>query len=302
MVYWVLLALIGFLSWHWHSTYRRRPEVLEIVVYPVKSCAGLRVSEAAVSDSGFMLDRWWAVMQLPNRIITQKEDPRLGRIKPRLALDQSGRPSSLTLAYPGFPPCKISTEEPAVTELISTSIFGAECFVYEQSALARDWFKQVLQTDYVLVRQVTPRQALLAKPDSSARLQADEHLSLADQLQFLVVTQASYKLLLTSLPEYKAATLSMDCFRPSIVLKNTQPFAEDSWTQFSINGVHFKVVDRCERCAVTTIDPTTLEFDRYREPVKTLSKINGDGKLGYFGIVVNRVNNGSIAVGNKLSF
>lgn len=299
VVYWGLIILIGLLTWYWF-TQRKAPVIKEIIYYPVKSCAGVSTLEAKVTDTGLMFDRWWAVLNLSNDIITQKREPRLGRVKPHLSFDSDGNPSKLTLTYPGFPPCEISAKEPDVTELISCTFFQSECFVYEQSPKAREWFKLVMQTEYLLVRQASYRKAIEAKPDKAALLESNEVLTLADQLQFLVATEASYNQLLRELPEAKAIDISMDSFRPNIILKNTQPFAEDKWEAFSINGVRFKVVDRCERCPVTTISPKTLEFDRYREPVKTLARINGDGKMGYFGIVANRQSNGTIAVGNRL--
>ena len=61
----------------------------------------------------------------------------------------------------------------------------------------------------------------------------------------------------------------MQRFRPNIVVQGTLPWEEDTWKRIRIGGMEFHVWQRCGRCAMTTIDRTTLE--RGPEPLATLS-------------------------------
>ena len=52
----------------------------------------------------------------------------------------------------------------------------------------------------------------------------------------------------------------MERFRPNIVVTGTQPWEEDTWQRIRIGGQHeFYVWQRCGRCAMTTIDPHSLQ-------------------------------------------
>ncbi|KAJ1400724.1 hypothetical protein B484DRAFT_405949, partial [Ochromonadaceae sp. CCMP2298] len=57
-----------------------------IFVYPVKSCAGMRVSAWPLCPSGLLYDRGWAVVDSRGRAVTQKSHPRLALVEPRIDL------------------------------------------------------------------------------------------------------------------------------------------------------------------------------------------------------------------------
>ena len=61
----------------------------------------------------------------------------------------------------------------------------------------------------------------------------------------------------------------MNRFRPNIVVKGCEPFAEDTWNRIRIGDVELAVVKPCARCLVTTIDKQTLE--KSKQPLKTLA-------------------------------
>ncbi len=61
----------------------------------------------------------------------------------------------------------------------------------------------------------------------------------------------------------------MNRFRPNIVVKDCEPFAEDTWKRIRIGDVEMALVKPCARCVVTTIDKETLE--QGKEPLKTFN-------------------------------
>jgi hypothetical protein len=65
-------------------------------------------------------------------------------------------------------------------------------------------------------------------------------------------------------------------------VKDTEPYAEDSWKKIIIGECEFHVVKPCSRCILTTVDPETGEFSG-KEPLRTLAtyrKLNGKVMFG----------------------
>lgn len=79
----------------------RLARVAELWVFPVKSMAGARLSEAELSGSGLAGDRAWAVVDDAGAPVTARQEPRLREVAARLvdgqpALDVPGHPAGLT--------------------------------------------------------------------------------------------------------------------------------------------------------------------------------------------------------------
>jgi len=87
----------------------------------------------------------------------------------------------------------------------------------------------------------------------------------------------------------------MNRFRPNIVVKDCEPFAEDTWKRIRIGGVEMALVKPCARCEVTTTDQVTLE--RKKEPLKTLGGYRKHKLGAIFGMNVIPLNEGRLEVG-----
>ncbi|MBK8420616.1 MOSC domain-containing protein [Candidatus Villigracilis saccharophilus] len=87
----------------------------------------------------------------------------------------------------------------------------------------------------------------------------------------------------------------MNRFRPNIVVKGCEPFAEDTWKRIRIGDVEMALVKPCPRCVVTTIDKETLE--KSKEPLKTLAAYRNQEDGAMFGMNVIPLNEGDIKVG-----
>jgi uncharacterized protein YcbX len=91
-----------------------------------------------------------------------------------------------------------------------------------------------------------------------------EPVSFADGFPFLLISEAS----LQDLNERLDEPISMNRFRPNLVISGCEPFAEDSWDSIRIGTIAFRVVKPCDRCIVTTVEQTT--GIRSKEPLQTL--------------------------------
>jgi hypothetical protein len=54
----------------------------QLIIYPIKSCAGYLVQEWPLSDSGLFWDRQWMIVNNRGACLTQKQEPKLALIKP----------------------------------------------------------------------------------------------------------------------------------------------------------------------------------------------------------------------------
>lgn len=115
-------------------------------------------------------------------------------------------------------------------------------------------------------------------------------VSLADEAPFLLTTTSSLDDLNERMQARRGGKkptikISMERFRPNIVITGTRPWEEDTWKRIRINGNDFHVWQRCGRCTMTTIDPYSLERGANGgEPLATLStfreRSNGQRNFG----------------------
>jgi uncharacterized protein len=112
-----------------------------------------------------------------------------------------------------------------------------------------------------------------------------------------VISQASLEDLNQRLP----TAVSMQRFRPNIVISGSAAFAEDTWQQIKIGEVAFDAVKRCSRCILTTVDPHTGQKDPNTEPLRTLGQYRrGDGGV-YFGMNLIPRSSGTLKLNDKLT-
>jgi len=99
--------------------------------------------------------------------------------------------------------------------------------------------------------------------------------SFQDQTSFMLMAEES----VTNLNTRLSKPVTYKNFRPSILIHRSIPgdFAEDCWGYIRIGsegGPIFRTSKPCTRCRLTTIDPSTGEFDGENEPLQTLVDMN----------------------------
>ena len=95
---------------------------------------------------------------------------------------------------------------------------------------------------------------------------ADDRTAFTDGFPVLVTNTASLVALNHELP----APITMDRFRPNIVLSGAQAWEEDHWRRIRIGAVKFRVAKPCARCAVTTVDQMTGARPDKTEPARAV--------------------------------
>jgi uncharacterized protein YcbX len=258
--------------------------VAALFVYPIKGCRGIRVDEAAVVARGFDGDRRWMVVDHAGEFVTQRTEPRLALVKTAL------RPGSIAVSSAGCAPLELPAADPA-GDLLDVTVWGHRGPAVRDAA-GSAWFSRFLGAPHALVymgdqhrRPVNPERAA---PQAAI-------VSFADGYPFLLTSEAS----LAALNQRLAQPITMERFRPNIVVSGCDAFAEDGWARLTVGAIAFRGVKRCDRCSVTTVDPETGE--RGKEPLRTLATFRQeDGKV-WFGMNLIHDGAGALRVGDELA-
>ncbi|HEY3253741.1 MAG TPA: MOSC N-terminal beta barrel domain-containing protein, partial [Polyangiaceae bacterium] len=239
--------------------------VSALYIYPIKSCRGVRVSEWPVVARGFAADRRWMIVDANGKFVTQREIAQLALVSVALEAEQ------LRLSAPGRPELTLP--------LRYESGESREVQVWQDRALAiahalgGAWFSDFLGAPHELVYMPEHHR----RPVNPARAKPGDIVSFADAYPFLVISEAS----LAELNSRLEVPITMERFRPNIVISESQPFAEDGYAQVRMGEISFRGPKRCERCVVTTIDPSTGE--RGKEPLRTLAQFRLADQKIWFG-------------------
>jgi len=253
-----------------------------LYVYPIKSCRGVRVAQWPVVARGFAVDRRWMVVDASGKFVTQREVSQLALVA--LALEGE----RLRVTAPGQPVLDLpSTHEHGDRRTVEVWQDRAIGVVHP---LGSAWFSNYLEAPHELVympeshqRQVNPSRAKLG-----------DITAFSDGYPFLLISEAS----LADLNARLETPLSMERFRPNIVIRDTAPYAEDEYARVRIGDISFRGVKRCERCVITTIDPRTGA--RGREPLRTLAKYRLVDQKVWFGMNLIHDHSGHLREGDSV--
>jgi uncharacterized protein len=233
----------------------------KLLIYPVKSCAGVALPEALLTDTGLDLDRAWMVVDAEGEFVSQREAPRLALVQPQLKADE------LVLRAPGMLALHIGIDR--VESPLSVRIWDDQVPAWDLGAVAAQWISDYLAQPQPgearpsvgpcrLVR-FDPAHRRLSSLKWTGGLEAPNQFS--DGFPLLVLSQASLDGLNQRLQAAGQAPVTMARFRPNIVLSGLQAHDEDrlAWLQLAADGgpVRLKLVKPCPRCPIPNIDPAT---------------------------------------------
>lgn len=252
-------------------------------VYPVKSCAGIDVSRARLTATGFPHDREWMVVRGDGRFVTQREQPRLALITPSLS------DVALTLRAPGMDALVVAFT--ADETPVQTKCWNDVCAAFDTGSESAAWLSRHLGAPHRLVHFDTSR-ARVSDPAWTGEIVALNQFS--DGYPWLVISEASLADLNTRLPK----PLPMNRFRPNIVITGVAPYAEDRILEMSNGAVTLRIVKGCTRCIITTTNQDTATRDG-EEPLRTLRRYRLDEKLR--GVIFGQNVIAVAGIGNELA-
>lgn len=252
-----------------------------LTYYPIKACRGFDVTETRVERMGLADDRRMMVVTPDGEFLTQREHPKLALVTPTLG---KGR---VTLSAPNFDSLQFEIQKSGAEILVN--IWKSKgVHAIDQGDVAANWLSTWLGTSVRLVH-VDERFKRSLNPDYT--VSPEDHTGFADGYPILILSEES----LADLNSRLDAPLPMNRFRPNLVVKGCEPFAEDTWKRIRIGDVEMALVKPCPRCVVTTIDKETLA--KNKEPLKTLGQFRTQEGGAMFGMNVIPLGEGEIQVG-----
>lgn len=235
----------------------------QITYYPIKSLAGINVSESEVSTIGLNNDRQMMLVDKNGTFVTQRKHPSLALIK----VEQNS--DGYLISKPESKSLLINSSVFTQTEK-QVVVWGDQCQAFVAQKNVNSWFSEYLNFEVELVNY-NHKKPRATDPNYS---RADDVVSFADGFPLLVISQAS----LDDLNQRLDEPVEMRNFRPNIVIEGVEAYAEDDWNSITIGDVEFAAVKKCSRCVLTTVDPDTGIKNSKGEPLKTLSKYRrGEG-------------------------
>ena len=112
--------------------------IARLFVYPIKSCAGVELSEALLTETGLDLDRAWMVVDSEGEFLTQREAPRMALIQP--AFKRGG--TELQLRAPGMLALHLLVD--AVEAPTRVRVWNDVVPAYDMGDIAAQWFTDFL--------------------------------------------------------------------------------------------------------------------------------------------------------------
>lgn len=263
-------------------------KVSELAIYPVKSCAQIRVQSAKVDDFGLHMDRRWMVVDEQGKFLTQRQLPRMCLIEPTLY------ESGISLQAPAMEACRVDINN--LSQTFKVTVWADQCSVLDCGNVAATWLTAFLETKCRLVYfpESEIRQVDLDYAQQGIRT------AFSDGFPLLLISEASLGDLNDRLARTQQQSVEMRRFRPNIVVSGCEAFAEDSWQKIQIGDMVLSIVKPCSRCVIPSIDPDT--GIRGDEPTQTLKSYRRKEhpKIGnkiFFGQNVIAENFGQIEVG-----
>ena len=253
------------------------PAISQLIVYPIKSCAGIAFDTVRLLPYGLEYDRNWMLVDAAGQFITQRTFPRLALVEVEIGA------SELVIRAPGMDELR--------TPLAADDLRGAtvvKATVWRDTVAALDtgpdtarWFSAFLGTPVRLVR-FDPQALRLASRTWTGDIEVPTRF--ADGYPLLVIGQASLDDLNERLTRKGASAIPMNRFRPNIVVTGLEAYEEDYVeTLRSVGGdaIELRVVKPCARCPMPTIDQATGAPDPQwpNEPTDTMSAYRANSVL-----------------------
>lgn len=274
------------------------PIVVSLCAYYIKSCQGTQLQHAVLGPQGIEHDREWMIVDANSgEMVTQREVAKLACVLPILT------DTGLTVKAPGQRQTSVTVPRALWRDgdKVTVRVWKDECQAIDQGGEINRFLSGYCERPVRLVRMADNH----LRPTKGTIEGENPSLGFADAYLLSLTSLAS----LRELNRRAGVTFSMDCFRPNVVVdlidseQQLEPFAEDTWNEFAINGMRFRGVKPCFRCQTVTINQRT-GLRTYGNALTALSEFRREqedkGKI-LFGMNLNYAGTGTISVGQAVT-
>ncbi len=229
--------------------------IARLFVYPVKSCAGVELPEALLTETGLEFDRAWMVVDATGEFVSQRELPRMVLIRPKL------KQLEMVLRAPGMLALHIAFDR--VEKPVRAKVWKDEVAAYDMGDIAAQWFSDFLSApgkpQVLRMVRFDPEHKRLSNMAWTDGVEAPNQFS--DGFPLLVASEASLAELNDKLVAADHGAVTMARFRPNIVLAGIEAQDEDRVETMHIataeGEARVQPAKPCTRCPIPDIDPAT---------------------------------------------
>lgn len=263
----------------------------ELYLYPVKSCAPVRVDSLVFDQEGLVVgDREWVIVDAQSGMVWQGSHPKLALVRPQL------HDGILTLHSPDGEQADVEMHPGSASQQIRTWNDVAKKDEFHSGVDGGDSVAAFLQ------RTVGAQLRLVRLSKEALRREGTNTVH--------VVSRSSYQEFLDALAPAEKSVASVMRFRPNIVVtgsdESLMPFLEEQFTELEwgsgASSARLTVGALCVRCIVPNVDPATgLVDESVLGVVSTLSAQRHPGHPTYFGIYARSTGPGTLVQGTELA-
>lgn len=215
-------------------------EVTGLSYYPIKSCGAVEAGEVTFSELGIEHDREWMLVGPKGNFLSQRTHPELALVQTRI------EDGSLVANAPGMGELVLSLERDLDAEVVDVNLWKKPGTGTSEGADAQDYFSTYLGRDARLLRVQEARHI----KDECRVDGASGRTGFADGFPILLASEDS----LTELNQHLEEPVTIDRFRPNIVVSGADAYDEDFWREVQIGGLRAFVVRACARCPMPNVD------------------------------------------------
>ena len=110
--------------------------IAKLFIYPVKSCAGIEMTDVVLYDTGLDYDRAWIVVDAEGVFISQREQPRMALVTPQF------KRGELILRAPGMLALHVNID--AVEAATQVEVWDDKVPAFDMGDIAAQWFTDFL--------------------------------------------------------------------------------------------------------------------------------------------------------------
>jgi uncharacterized protein YcbX len=231
-------------------------EVTGLSYYPIKSCGAVEASQVTFSAFGIKHDREWMLVGSKGQFLSQRTHPELALVQGRI------EDGSLIASAPGMGELAVGLEKDPDAEVVPVNLWKKPGTGTNEGTDASGYFSEYLGKDARLLRVEQPR---LIKPECRVD-GASEQTGFADGFPILLASTDS----LAKLNGHLEQPVTVDRFRPNIVVEGAPAYDEDYWREVCIGELRAFVVRACARCPVPNVDQQVGELPKVRPVTEAL--------------------------------
>jgi uncharacterized protein len=271
-------------------------EITQLRIYPIKSCRGVIVPSAQLNTQGLHLDRQWMFVDEKNVFVTIRQKPQMTLINTSIDFESEqltvtiGEDKAKSMSVPLYPsPDWLSEHAKPVTVNIWEN--DAEAYMYTDPKIQELFREFIGEGKPVSLVMKDPHNERICGGNGAPELLGRKAtVNFPDVLPIQIASESSLEELNSRLSAKGQHEITVERFRPNIIIKGGEPWTEDSWKTVRLNGstapganwlpsavagvtgaIDIDVVARCARCQVPNVDPDSAVKDKH-EPWDTLMK------------------------------